>query len=504
MNLKTTSVYIVFVLAAIVLANIVSDKLFVRIDLTQDNRYTLSKATKNIVKNIDEPVTITAYFSDNLPPDIARTKREFKELLTEYRNLSHNNVVYEFIDPNADETKEQEAIQKGIQPVLINVREKDQVKQQKAFLGAVIQKGKQTEVIPFMQPGTAMEYALSTSIKKISVTNKPTIAFLLGHGEPELNQMQQAVTELSVLYNIKPVNLIENPEALSGVTTLAIVRPTDSIGQHEFNIIDNFMTNGGRVYVAINRVDGLLQEQRGVILNTGLETWLANKHVTIDNNFVIDATCANIMVQQQQGFFTFQSQVQFPYIPIITNFANHAITSGLEQVTMQFASTITFTGDTSVTYTPLLVTSEKSATLSSPLYFDIQKNWTANDFPLANLPIAALIEGYLTGNAFTKMVVVADGDFAINGTGQQAQQQSKDNINLMVNSVDYLSDDTGLIDLRTKGVTSRPLNQVDDNKKTFIKWLNMLLPILLIIIIGIIRGQQQRNLRIKRMEEGYV
>jgi gliding-associated putative ABC transporter substrate-binding component GldG len=504
MKTSKVSIYIVFVLTAIVLVNIISDKLFVRLDLTEDNRYTLSQATKDIIKNIDEPVTITAYFSEDLPPDILKTRRDFKELLTEYRTISKNNIMYEFINPNSDEQTEQEAINKGIQPVLINIRDKDQVKQQKAFLGAVLQKGDQTEVIPFMQPGMAMEYALSSSIKKLSVINKETVGFLQGHGEPELKAMQQAITELSVMYNTVPINLADNKDALNNIKTLAIVSPKDSINSEEFDIIDKFMAKGGRVYIAINRVKGELQKQMGSTLNTGLETWLSNKKLIVEDDFVIDANCATINVQQRQGFFSFTSQVQFPYIPIIKNFSNNAITKGLEQVVIQFASTITYTGDSTVNYTPLLTTSKKSGTLSSPLYFDIQKKWNENDFPLANLPIGALLEGKIGGNNYSKMVVIANGNFAVNGIGQQARQQNKDNINLMVNSIDYLSDDTGLIELRTKGITSRPIKQLSDEKKTFIKWLNFILPILLIIIIGFIRNQQQRNLRYKRMNKDFI
>jgi gliding-associated putative ABC transporter substrate-binding component GldG len=504
MKAKSTSLYIVFVLAVLVVLNIVSDKLFVRLDLTADNRYTLSKATKDILKNLDEPVTITAYFSEDLPPDIAKTRRDFKELLTEYRSISKNNVMYQFINPNADEEKEKEATSKGIQPVLINMRDKDQVKQQKAFLGAVIQKGEMTEIIPFMQPGTAMEYALSTGIKKLSVVNKPVIGFLAGHGEPELRAMQQALNELSVLYQTRPVNFSSNQNALDGVTTLAIIAPKDSIPASDFAKIDDFIAKGGNVYVAINRVEGELQERRGFTVNTGLESWLAAKNVVVDNNFVIDAKCASVGVQQQQGFFSFQSQVQFPYIPIVSNFSDNAITKGLEQVVTQFVSTLTFTGDSTLTFTPLISSSENAGTLSSPLYFNVEKNWTKNDFPLAELPIGALIEGNINGNEYAKMVVIGDGDFAVNGSGQGARQQNPDNINLMVNSIDYLSDDTGLIDLRTKGVTSRPIDELEDGTKRNLKILNFGLPILLIIIIGIIRGQQQRNLRFKRMEEGYV
>jgi len=102
------------------------------------------------------------------------------------------------------------------------------------------------------------------------------------------------------------------------------------------------------------------------------------------------------------------------------------------------------------------------------------------------------------------MVVVADGDFGVNGEGRQGQQLQPDNVSLMVNSIDWLSDDTGLIELRTRGVTMRPLKQTEEGTKTLLKYLNFLLPIILIIIYGVLRMQHNRNLRVKRMEEGYV
>ena len=100
--------------------------------------------------------------------------------------------------------------------------------------------------------------------------------------------------------------------------------------------------------------------------------------------------------------------------------------------------------------------------------------------------------------------MISDGDFAVNGEGNQTQQVQQDNVNLMVNSIDFLSDDTGLIELRTKGVTSRPLDQIEDSRKSLLKYVNFLLPIVLIVVFGILRMQRNRNLRIKRMEEGYV
>ena len=133
---------------------------------------------------------------------------------------------------------------------------------------------------------------------------------------------------------------------------------------------------------------------------------------------------------------------------------------------------------------------------------NIEKQWTKLDFPLKNLVVAGVLEGNLVGNTPSKIVVITDGDFAVNGPG--GQQLQSDNISLMVNSIDWLSDDTGLIELRTKGITYRPLDQLEDGTKTFLKYLNFLLPVILVIVYGLIRMQHNRNVRIKRLEESYV
>ncbi len=502
--MKRTTTYLLIVIGILVLVNVLSDNLFLRLDLTADKRYTLSNATKDIVRNLEEPVTVTAYFSDDVPTQMSQTKRDFKEMLVEYGNLSKGMVVFEFIDPSSSEITEQEAMSAGIQPVIATVREKDQEKKQKVYLGAVVSMGESSEVIPFMQPGAAMEYALSSTIKKISVLNKPVIGLLQGHGEPAINSFAQALNSLSILYNVEPVTLSDTADALQNYATLAVVAPKDSFPASHLAQLDRFLGRGGNIFMAMNRVDGDLNVARGSSVNTGLETWLTSKGLVVENNFVVDARCARISVRQQQGIFSYTTQVPFYYIPMVTGFADHPITSGLETVVLPFVSNINYIGDTTKTFTPLVWSSEKSGTQPSPVYFDVSRQWTEGDFPLENLTVGGLLSGKLVGNSEAQMIVIADGDFPVNGEGQEARQQNEDNISLMVNSIDYLSDDTGLIELRTKGVTSRPLDETEDGKKTFLKYLNFLLPILLIIIYGIFRMQYNRNLRIKRMEEGYV
>lgn len=502
---KAITTQLILIIGVVILVNILADQIFARFDLTEDKRYSLSQATEDILNDLEEPVTITAYFTEELPPQYTKVRRQFKDLLVEYDNRSHGMVVYEFINPNEDDESEMKARQAGVQPVLINLREKDQMKQQRAYMGAVVQKGEQKEVIPFIQQGTSMEYSLSTSIKKLAVKNKPNVGLIQGHGEAAPANMQQVNAGLSVLYNVEEVTMNDTAQPdLSKYKTLAIIAPTDSFPQNHLSMLDNYLAQGGKLMLALNRVEGNFQNQRGTSLTTGMEDWISSKGITIENNFVIDNNAAAIGVRQQMGGMNITRRVQFPYIPIISNFEEHAITKGLEQVVFQFASSLSFTGDTSFTYKPLVKSSELSGTKTPPFVFNVQKQWTKSDYPLSYLTVGAMLSGNLAGNTPSKMVVFSDGDFPVGGEGRNSRQVNKDNVSLLVNAIDWLADDTGLIELRTKGVTARPLDQVEDNTKLILKITNFLLPIVLIIGYGIFRSIRNRNMRVKRMEVGHV
>ncbi len=499
-----TSIALLF--GILLLVNLLADRFFVRLDFTADQEYTLSSATKNILAKLNGPVTVTAYFSENLPPKIAQVKSDFRDMLVEYSNESGGKIVYDFVDPNKDQQTEMNAQRAGIRPIMINVRERDQMKQQRAYLGAVLNYQGKKEVIPFIQPGSAMEYALSSNIKKMTLKNKTQIAFLQGNGEPSLSELPQLKSQLSVMYDIKTIKFNDTTGIPSKFKTLVIIAPSDSIAPRYLKQLNDYLSQGGRILAALNRVKGDLSNASGVSINTGLGKWLSNKGIDVENEFVIDKNCGNVMVRQQQGMFVMNTPVQFPYLPVITNFADNPITKGIESVLMPFASPIKIISkDSTLHVIPLAYTSKSAGVQKPPVYFDISKKWTSADFPVSSLPVAVAVDGKIEGNTYSKMVVFGDGDFATNGSGQHSQKLSPDNVNLMANSVDWLSDDTGLIGLRTKGITSRPINaDLADSTKTLIKYLNFLLPILLIIGYGIIRYRIRRSQRNKWMNEHYV
>jgi gliding-associated putative ABC transporter substrate-binding component GldG len=497
---KNIYLFVLLVLGIFVLANYLSNQFFLRLDFTEDKRFTLSKATKEILSGLEEPVTITAYFSENLPPQLEQIKTEFRDMLTEYVSRSKGMVAYEFIDPLKDDKIKAQAAQAGITQIQVQVEEKDQIKAQVAFMGAQIQLGEENEAIPMISSLSGLEYKISSAIKKLSVSEKPVVGFVQGHGEASLGDIWEAKQALDVLHQTELVNLSDSTINLEKYNTLAVLGPKDSLTASELALLDAFLNRGGRLFIAVNRSDAdLTKEQFSRAVNTGLESWLAQKGVDVNSNTVIDLSCQQGWIQPQPGYIM---QITIPYFIIAQTFEDHPISSGLEQVLMNFASSINFSGDKSLSFTPLVKSSERSGTKPAEEYIDITRQWEESDFTLSNLTLAAAIEGSFAGSAPTRMVVVGDGEFAV--AAQQQQQVNPDNINLLVNSIDWLSDDTGLVELRTRGATARPLDDIDDSKRTFLKYFNFLLPVILVLLYGLFRFQQNRVIRLKRMEEGYV
>ncbi len=261
--------------------------------------------------------------------------------------------------------------------------------------------------------------------------------------------------------------------------------------------LSSFSATGGNLVLALNTVQGDFQTAQGTELNIGVREWLEQSGIRLNANFIVDASSGSITVQQRQGFFTINSALEFPYFPLVSQFEEHPVTTGLEQVIFQFVSSIDFIGDTVTQFVPIVRTSENTGIQNPPVYFNIEKQWTTSDFTSNPQTLGAIISRPNGGD----MAVFGDGDFVL---GAQGRGQTPDNVSLFVNAVDYLSDDTGLIDLRTKGVTSRPIKELDDAQKSSIKWISFSLPIVLILIYGFFRFQRNRQQRVRRMLENYT
>lgn len=495
---KTTT--ILLIIAGIVLVNWLSNQLSFRFDLTENKEYTMSNATKTILKGLEETIKVKAYFSGDLPPTLDKLKREFEEMLVEYSNISSGNVEFEFLNPDDSDELKQEAGQAGIPAVPVQVREKDKVQVKNTFLGAVVEKGEIKEVIPAIQPGAPLEYTLTTAIKKISVVAKPSVGLVQGHGETSIQDLTEVYQGLSILYNVENLNLDAEETIPARFKTIAIVAPKDTFLPTHLNKLDGYLAQGGNVFIGINRAEGDFQTSQISLSNTGLEAWLSSKGILVEDHILTDANCGQVNVTQQMGAMRFQTAKQFPYFPAIKTFYPHPVTKGIEEVMMPIASSVLYKGDTTAKWTPLAFTSAKTGIMSLPNFFDINKNWGNNDFIAKNLVVGGVLEGNIVGQANSRIIVFGDGDFPSQSSGRG----QSNNGSLMVNSIDWLSDDTGLIELRTKAVSTRPIEDLEDSKRSMWKYTNFLLPIILVMFYGIFRSSRQRRKRMKRMQESYV
>lgn len=486
---------LILLTAILIVVNMISDRLFFRADFTADKRYTLNKATKDILNDLNDVVTITAYFTEDMPPQLLKVKKDFQDLLTEYENRSGGNVVFKFVDPNKNQEEETKAQQKGIRPIMVDVTKKDRVQKMRAYMGAILQMGEKTEIIPVIQPGAGMEYALTKAIKKISVVDKPKIAILQGHGEAGPGALVQFMEQLSVLYTAEPYTINDTAAIPSYYKAVAIIDPKDSFKTRDFNKLDAYLNTGGSIFLAYSNLQTNLNTRYlSANPDIGLKKWLSDKGITLNDQYVVDASCSSVGIQERQGPFVVNNQISFPYFPIVSKFAEHPVTGGLEALILPFVSPITYLPkDSAVSIVPLMYSSDKSGAQNVPVLIDIYYKWQDNDFNKPNEVLAIAAKGPLAGGSESKMIVITNGSFAVNGTGQEQRQVNPDNVNFASNAIDWLSDDTGLITLRTKGITARPIKQIDDSKKLMYKIANTVLPIVIILLIALFRWQNYQR-----------
>ena len=183
-KLRGESAIFVIVLAGIlVLVNLLSVKFFARIDLTENNLYTLSNASVNAVEKLEDRLVVKAYFTKNLPGRFASLERQVGDLLEEYQQRSGGKMTLEFIDPEGDEEEEGIAKDLGINKMPCPDIEKDQATIKEGYRGISFSYGSRTEAIRAVDSPVGLEYQVTSVIKKV-MGQKASVGFLVGHGEP--------------------------------------------------------------------------------------------------------------------------------------------------------------------------------------------------------------------------------------------------------------------------------------------------------------------------------
>ncbi len=535
-------------IAIVVLINFVGGFYFKRFDLTSEKRYTLAESTKQLLMNLEDEVYIKVYLNGDVNPGFNRLKNESREILDEFRAYSNKQIQYEFITIGEGLTKEEtnniekQLYEKGLIPEGVTIKTKEKTTQTTVWPGAIASyKGKEavwqifTRQSPGIDPETCinnsveeLEYSLTNTIRKLQRTKKSEVTFLQGHHELDTIQQYDFMRTLAEYYKVNYTNIARGKElrSLKNSDAVIISQPDTSFTDREKFILDQYIMNGGKVLWLIDPVSTNQDSLRrgftlGINRPLNIEDMLFKYGVRLNPVLVQDLQCGylNINVGFQKGQPKFQL---FPwlYTPLVLPNNEHPIVKNLDLIKFDYLSTLDTVSAKGIKKTILLKTSKYTKTQPTPARIFlamVQMKPKESQFINSYQPVACLLERefnsfvdyrlphallndsnfkYLDKGKKTKMIVVADGDVARNdfqrSTGQmfplgfdRNTQQTFANKTFLLNCVNYLLDDEGMLQLRSREVKLRLL----DKKKIGLqrsKWqiINLGLPLVLVIVFA--------------------
>ncbi len=537
-------------LVVLVLLNVVSYHFYERLDLTKEKRYTLSNATKELLKNLNDDIFIRVYLEGEFPAGLKRLKNATQDMLAEFRAASKGSIHFVFEDPlagkNEKEKKEigDQLTEKGLPPTKLEVNTDDQYSKRYIFPGALVRYRDREMPLQLLENQIRLasqevlnnsvellEYKIANKIKKITQRIKPTIAFTEGHGEladEYLTDIKKTLDDLQYdVVRINPKTIAQIPPRYK---LLVIAKPTETFREQEKFKIDQFIMNGGSVLWLIDAVDVEMDSLRNKDFyfankrDLNLDDQLFRYGVRLNPYLVQDLQCNKIPLVV--GMLGNQPQTElFPwfYYPVLMGNNNHVIVRNLNAIQTQYIGTVDTVKAENVNKTFLLTTSNYSKALMSPVrvHFSMLKEQPdPNTFNKKNIPVSVLLEGQFTSvfknriapemaqamdslkmqfkesGSFSKMIVVADGDIIKNEISPRGgvlplgfysfTDYTFANKDFILNCVEYLADDTQLIETRNKEIKLRLLDrQKIQQEKLFWQLLNMLAPVALVIVFGI-------------------
>jgi len=542
------------VIAVTALVNYVSNSFFYRLDLTENKQYTVSDATKRVLRGLDDIVLVKAFFSKDLPPETHNTVSTVRDLLSEYKNIAGGKLRVTWEDPAGNEDATASAASLGVPEITLQTIKRDKAEAMKGYMGIGIMYADRKEAIPVVQNLANLEYDLTQAIMKVKRSSVPKIGILKSQSADfmpaqiltQMNMSNDATDKKFAPifenfkrdYEVVTVDVSEGNPIDPDIKTL-IVPNGGRINDRAAFEIDRYFMNGGNLLVLANAVEVSFQYgPQGRVQESALLDLLEHYGVRVERNLIMDASCGYVLVPRNVGPFTINEQIPYPYFIRIgaDGFAkNNPAVSAQSELMLGWASSLTHIPDTtgaiSVTATTLASSSEKSWAVTGNFdlnpqpeyqipgadvlaphtmvmhlaggfksYFDgkpvpptREKAPDEEDDPMSqiNLSGGANDSAAPPLNPNGNLVVVGDANFI------SAQNASRPNIIFMLNLVDWLSLDNNLIAIRSRVLKDKTVNpnvlEEGSKKPAMIRWVNLLLMPILVTVIGIIISLRRRE-----------
>jgi len=543
-NLKS----LLILIAILLFLNGMSSYFFHRFDLTNDKRYTLSTTSLNIIKQVKAPLYVKIYLQGDLPAEFKRLQSETRDLFEEFQAYN-KNIIFEFVDPleNEDESMDniKELYSKGLTPINITVDDKGKQSQEMVFPWAIAVYNNKEVNIPLLKNimgasttqkvvGSVqhLEYSIADAINKITVEKQKKVAVIKGNGELQDVQIAKFLMQVRESYHIGPFTLdsvAKNPtgslEALQKYDLAIIAKPTETFTDAEKQVLDQFIINGGKTLWLVDQVnmemDSLYNDSGATLAfprDLNLNDMFFKYGFRINPDLVKDEHGSPIkLATGEQGSATQYQEFNWKFAPQVYPISKHPIVKNLGGIKFDFASGID-TLKNGIKKTVLLQSSRYSKRIGSPAEINlniVEEETSPNHYlNTGYIPLSVLLEGsfhsmfenrvlpfqqksFQTAGKPNKIIVISDGDLIKNQLDKNFQpvelgydQRSGnlyDNKDFLMNCVNYLLDDNGLINIRSKDLDLPLL----DKEKVYESYtttqiLTIGLPNLILALFGII------------------
>ncbi len=536
----------VFVIVVLVL--VFTKTLFFRVDLTKEGRFSLSDASKELVSEMSEPLIVKLYLDGDLDANMLRLRRATEDMVRELNMYSAEQLTIEIYNPNSATTDEERYAEymylegRGLRGMSVTVRERGgKMSEQVIFPWAEVCGSRDTMAVCLMQPSDLrsgeeavnsavadLEYLLVDAIRVLNRQEIRKIAFIEGHGELMEEYTYDVSDALSRYFQVDRGVIGMDASVLDDYDAIIVAKPMEQYSEVDKFIIDQYIMRGGRVLWLLDgaQMSNEMLSEGGstplVALDVNLQDMLFRYGVRLTPTIVEDMQCAYMPVNvARPGEEPRFEPIPWFYMPLLQGSPYHPITKTLQAVKADFASGIEIVGDTvGVRKEVLLITSNASHVHVAPSEINVMGAINVEPseyFTTQYVPVAVALEGQFESiykhrmppvgvkigkiidkSAVTRMVVVADGDVVRNDVEQHKEglmlvplgydrvtRQTHGNKNFIVNTMLYLTDDEGVMQLRNRRVDLRLLNRaVVESQRNIWLWINTLLPILLLAIFG--------------------
>jgi ABC-2 type transport system permease protein len=532
----------------VVLVLLFNKTLFFRIDLTEEGRYSLSKAAKSLVVEMYEPLTVKIYLDGDLDANMLRLRRAVEDMIRELNVYSSKQLMVETYNPNSATTDEERYAEyamleeRGLRGMSVTVRERGgKMSEQVIFPWVEVCGSRDTMAVCLMQPSAQksgeaavnsaiadLEYLFVDAIRILNRKEVRKVAFIEGHGELAEEYTYDASDALSRYFQVDRGVIGTDASVLDGYDAIIIAKPMEQYSEGDKFIIDQYIMRGGRVLWLLDgaQMSNDMLSEGGttplIELDVNLNDMLFRYGVRLTPTIVEDMQCAympvNVARPDEEPRF---EPIPWFYMPLLQGSPYHPITKTLQAVKADFASGIEIVGDTAgVRKEVLLITSNASHVHVAPTEINVMQAINVEPkeyFTTQYVPIAVAMEGefesiykhrmapvgiktekIIDKSKQTRMVVVADGDIIRNEIEQHREglmlvplgydrvtRQMHSNRDFIVNTMLYLTDDEGVMQLRNRRVDLRLLNRaVVESQRDLWMWVNTLLPMVLLAMFG--------------------